>query len=371
VNQRARAIAWFPVNVVSSEFRARPAAKSRRPGRGRKKELDLTVPRRDLLRNAGVLAAVGAIRPTAYAAPRGDIGQLREALRGVHNFLVTPFRKNHDLDADGLRRNVAFHAARPVEQMSIVVGGGLGELFTMDAGEQRAMADAAVAGAAGKLPVIVGAGGGYRLALRMVENAEKAGADAALVFSPPYGSESADGAYRYFRDVCESVRIGIVLYPRGSEDYWPSVITRLAQLPNVIGFKDPSGGVAMGRALGDLIRNRLVWVAEGETHALEALPAGARAYTSALAAFVPRACLDFWKRGAAGDQEGMRRVFAERLEPISRVRSLRPGYGISGIKAALESLNRAGGPVRPPGTQVVEEDRPKLAEIARKYAESD
>ena len=40
------------------------------------------------------------------------------------------------------------------------------------------------------------------------------------------------------------------------------------------------------------------------------------------------------------------------LDPILKIRGYKPGYGISGIKVAMEALGRAGGPVRPPGTQV-------------------
>ncbi len=297
--------------------------------------------------------------------------ELREALRGVHNFLTTPFRADLSLDAEGLRRNAAYHASRESDGgMTLVAGGGLGELFTMDAVEQRAMADAVVAGSAGRLRVVVGAGGGYRLAMRMAENAEKAGADAILLFSPPYGAESAEGAFSYFRAVAESVRIGVIAYPRGKDEFWPDVLARLAGIPNVIGFKDPTGGTAIGKALGPLIEERLVWVAEGETHALEALPAGARAYTSAVATFVPKACRDFFQQGVAGDRVKMRATMESRIDPVVRVRSLRPGYGISGIKVALEALGRAGGPVRPPGTNVAREDRESIAGIARRCSEA-
>jgi 5-dehydro-4-deoxyglucarate dehydratase len=294
---------------------------------------------------------------------------LIQALRGVHNFMVTPFKANYALDAEGLRRNITYHSTSATGDMTIVVGGGLGELFTLDAEEQREIAHAAVAGAMGKVPVVVGAGGGYGNALRMARNAEAAGADAILLFSPPYGSESADGAYEYFRAVASEVRIGIIAYPHGGEEYWPGVLRRLSALPNVVGFKDASGGVKVGRALEGIVPNRLLWIAEGETHAFQALPAGARAYTTAVATFVPRACHDFWKAGIAGDTSAMRKVLSGQIEPIAKVRSVKPGYGVSGIKAALESLGRAGGPVRPPGTQADPSDRAEIAAIARKCSE--
>src|SRR5262249_33196020 len=157
---------------------------------------------------------------------------------------------------------------------------------------------------------------------------------AILLFSPPYGSGSAEGAYQYFHDVAASVGIGVIAYPHGTEEYWPAVLKRLAALPNVIGFKDASPGIAVGRALGELIPDRFLWIAEGETSALQALPAGARAYTTAVATFVPRACRDFWKLGISGDVAGMKEVLAKRIDPMVQVRGVQPGYGVSGIKVA-------------------------------------
>lgn len=318
-----------------------------------------------------LVAARGLLAAKKSQFASRDVKDLIRAMRGVHNFQITPFRPNYDFDAEGLRKNIAYHADSEVtENVTIVVGAGLGEFFTLDPDEQKAMALAAVAGAKGKMPVVVGAGGGYNLALQTARNAQEAGADAILLFSPAYGSESSEGAYEYFRDVARSVRIGVILYPRGKESYWPEVIRRLAELPNVIGFKDASGEVAVGKALGSLIPDRFLWIAEGENHAVQALPAGARAYTTAVATFVPRACAEFCRQGVDGNLAGMNEVLKSRIEPVVKVRDLKPGYGVSGIKVAHEALRRAGGPVRPPGTQVLPEDKPKIAEIARKYSEA-
>jgi 5-dehydro-4-deoxyglucarate dehydratase len=139
----------------------------------------------------------------------------------------------------------------------------------------------------------------------------------------------------------------------------------------VIGFKDPSGGIAVGKSLGTLVPDDFLWIAEGEEHAVKAFPAGARAYTSAVAVFAPEACRLFWEAGVAGRLDRLNSVLQERINPVVALRQVSPGYGISAIKVGLEALGRAGGPVRPPGTSVRPEDREKIAEIARKYSERD
>lgn len=332
--------------------------------------------RRSFLKKSTVAAvglAVGENLGTAVAEARTpaahDRARLLEKFQGVYNFLTTPLLSSYQLDSDGVRKNVAFHAEAGSKHMVIMVGGGLGELYRMSSDTQKALAESAVAGSQGRLPVVVGAGGGFGLALKMAGNAERAGADAVMIFPGRYPIENAAGHYEYFRRVAESVEIPVLAYPQRKFDFWADVMSRLAELPNVIGFKDGTGGIATGKALSSLIPKRLLWVAEGEGHAMQAYPFGCRAYTTAVATFVPEASRAFWEAGVSGNMEDVKRIYDQRIEPVMKVRSLRNGYGISGIKIALEELGRAGGPVFPPGTQVQPEDRAELGEIARKYAE--
>lgn len=60
----------------------------------------------------------------------------------------------------------------------------------------------------------------------------------------------------------------------------------------------------------------------------------------------------------------------ERIAPMAAVRSLRPGYSAAGIKVALETVGRAGGPTRPPMGRVSAEDRPRIEAIVRRHAET-
>ena len=239
------------------------------------------------------------------------------------------------------------------------------------------MVQAAVEGARGKMPVVAGVAGGYGPALRAARNAEQAGADAILLFTAPYWRGNIEGTFQYFRDVANSIRIGVLVavvhgYREAvhQEAYWPEVLRRLSKMANVIGFEDSSGAINVGRSLGDLIQDDFLWIARGDHHAQQALPAGARAYTAAVGTFVPSACREFWQRGVAGDTFRMQEILKSRIEPMARIRGLKPGYGVSGVKVALETLGRAGGRVRPPGVEVLEEDRPKIAQIARECAEA-
>ena len=311
--------------------------------------------------------------PSPGSRPRRSLNDLRQALRGVHSYLPTPFHANLEINPEGMRQYTAFYARAGVRPLSLVVAAGLGELFSLGFEEHREVVGAAAAGAAGRLPVVAGIRGGYRFALRMARNAEEAGADAILIFPPPGGPQTLEGQRQYFTEIARSVGIGVLIYPRTQRDDWGRLLEELADLPNIMGFKDGSGGIALGQSLGPRTRERLVWTARGEEHALRALPAGANAYATSFASLAPKACHEFWRRGTKGDAKGMETLFRERIAPLAAIRrrlplpDRSPGFGVAAIKAALEALGRAGGSVRPPKLQVG--GTAGIAEIAAKYSE--
>jgi 5-dehydro-4-deoxyglucarate dehydratase len=312
-------------------------------------------------------------RTSPRSRTKRSLKELRQALRGIHSYLPTPFHPTLEIDPEGMRQNAAFYAKAGPTPLSLVVAAGLGELFALDFEEHRAVVSAAVTGAEGRLPVVAGVRGGYRFALRMARNAEEAGADAILVFPPPGGPQTREGQQRYYREIANSVGIGVLIYPRTQKDDWSRLLTELTDQANILGFKDGSGDIALGQSLGPLIRNRLIWTARGEEHALRALPAGATAYATSFASLVPKACLEFWRLGSQGDAQGMENVLRERIAPLAEIRhklplpDRSPGFGVAAIKVALEALERAGGSVRPPKLQVT--DTAKIAQIALQYAE--
>jgi 5-dehydro-4-deoxyglucarate dehydratase len=296
-----------------------------------------------------------------------DFVSLQKNLAGVHNYLPAPFFSDYRLDVDGMRGNVAFHASTNHDDMTITVGGGYGEGFTLDLEEHKELVSAAVEGADGKIHVMAGVVGGYGIQRAMARNAEEAGAGSIIVFVPRFQTPTPDVAYSYLRDLAESVDLGVVIFPFGSHAFWPNVLERLAVVSNIIGFLAPNISiehtVEFGKVINSIVPGRYLWIAENEDHAMSSFPHGCLAYTAAAPAIVPEASREFWKYGVQGDEDLMVEVFGQRIEPINKIRSLKPGYGISGIKVALEMLGRAGGPPRPVDTHVTESDRSVIWDI--------
>src|SRR5579871_5319623 len=81
---------------------------------------------------------------------------LRERIRGVLGFPVTPFRQDLSLDLDALARNVDEMAAHPF--CALVAAGGTGELYSLTPEEVESVVRVTVDAARGRMPVVAGAG---------------------------------------------------------------------------------------------------------------------------------------------------------------------------------------------------------------------
>lgn len=303
-----------------------------------------------------------------------DRDALIAALHGPHNYLSTPFCANLELDADGLRRNVAYHAEHDPRPTTVTVAGGYGEGWKLSVEEHAQAVAAAVTGARGAMPVMAGVIGGYAICQQQAANAQKAGADALLIFPPRGEGHRPEGYYEFYRGILKSVSIATTILPSGPHDFWPSIITRLAELENMIGFFPPCGDqdyyVDVGRQVMAGVSKPLLWIGENEEPTVDCFPFGCKAYSTAGATFAPQASWRFFEHGVAGETEAMNRVLEKEIEPILAMRGLPSSDGMNTVKAAMEALGRAGGPTRPPGLGVTDADRRSVVEILRSHHET-
>jgi 5-dehydro-4-deoxyglucarate dehydratase len=273
-----------------------------------------------------------------------------------------------------MKDNVSYHVGTNHRDMTITVGGGYGEGFTLDPGEHKDLVEAAVEGASGEIHVMAGVVGGYGVQKLMARNAENAGAGSIIIFFPRQQTPTADIAYSYLRGLAESVNVGVIVFPFGTHGFWTEVLEKLAGVTNIVGFLAPNVSpeytLEFGKTVNKVVPGRYLWIAENENHAMPSFVHGCAAYTAAAPAIVPDSSWKFWSQGVAGDIESMGRVFEEMVSPINKIRSFKPGYGISGIKVALEILGRHGGPPRPPEFMVEKYDREIIRDILLAHAET-
>ncbi len=148
------------------------------------------------------------------------------------------------LDLPGMRRLVDFHVQEGTD--AIVSVGTTGESPTVNVEAHHEIIRATVEQAAGRIPVIAGAGANSTSeAIDMTRFAKEVGADAVLSVVPYYNKPTQEGLYQHFKSVAEAVDIPVILYNvpgRTVADLSNETVLRLAQIPNIVGIKDATGG---------------------------------------------------------------------------------------------------------------------------------
>ena len=165
--------------------------------------------------------------------------------KGSFPALVTPFR-NGELDVDTLKKLVEWHIGEGSH--GLVPVGTTGESPTLSHEEHERVIEEVVRAAAGRIPVIAGAGSNNTLeSIRFMQHAEKVGADAALVVTPYYNKPTQRGLIAHFTALHDCCELPIIIYnipSRSVIDMTPETMGELAKLPRIIGVKDATGDLA-------------------------------------------------------------------------------------------------------------------------------
>jgi len=267
-------------------------------------------------------------------------------LKGSMPALVTPF-KNGDVDMDALKKLVEWQIAEGSH--GLVPVGTTGESPTLSHEEHEAVIEAVVTFAAGRVPVVAGAGSNNTLeGIRLIRHAERVGADAALVVTPYYNKPTQEGLYQHFKALHDCCTLPIVIYNipgRSVVDMTPETMGRLAELPRIIGVKDATGKierVSMQRAScgADFIQ-----LSGEDATALGFNAHGGRGCISVTANVAPRLCAEFQEATLAGDY-AKALEYQDRLMPLHEAIFIEPG--LAGAKYGLSLLGRCSEEVRLP-----------------------
>ena len=221
--------------------------------------------------------------------------------RGVLPALVTPFRDG-EVDEDAFVRLVERQIAGGVH--GLVPVGTTGETATLSHEEHRRVVELCVSTAAGRVPVIAGAGSNSTdEAIELVRHAKTVGAEAALVVAPYYNRPSQEGIYAHFRAVDAAVQLPVIVYnvpSRTSVDIANETLARLAALPNVVGIKDATGDLPRASLQRLTCGEGWVMLSGNDDTALGYMAHGGHGCISVTANVAPEQCAAFYNDAMAG-----------------------------------------------------------------------
>lgn len=165
---------------------------------------------------------------------------------GCGTALVTPFAASGAVDEEQVRRLAARQIDGGVN--FLVPCGTTGESPTLSGEEQRRVVELVVETAAGRVPVLAGAGGyDTHAVIQLASEMQSAGADGILSVTPYYNKPTAEGLYRHYQEIAENVPLPIVIYNvpgRTGCNIDVDTVQRLAELPNIVGIKEASADMA-------------------------------------------------------------------------------------------------------------------------------
>jgi 4-hydroxy-tetrahydrodipicolinate synthase len=159
--------------------------------------------------------------------------------------LVTPMQADGLVDYAALRKLIDWHIAEGTDCICVV--GTTGESPTVSVEEHCEIIRVAVQHAAGRVPIMAGAGGNATAeAIELSRFAKQVGADCTLQVVPYYNRPSQEGIYQHFRAIAEAVDLPVVLYNvpgRTVADMQHDTVLKLAQIHNVVGIKEATGNI--------------------------------------------------------------------------------------------------------------------------------
>ncbi|MDM7926285.1 MAG: 4-hydroxy-tetrahydrodipicolinate synthase [bacterium] len=285
------------------------------------------------------------------------------SFRGCGTALVTPFRDDGSLDEDALRRLVEWQIAEGID--FLVPCGSTGESAVLSREEQLAVVRITVETAAGRVPVMAGAGGNNTARVAEAARAviEEAGADAVLSVTPYYNRPTQEGLFRHYETVAASVKAPVFLYnvpSRTGVNLLPDTAVRLAAVPNIAGIKEACGNIDQIAELAVKKPDSFTLLSGDDGITVPILSLGGVGLISVVSNEVPaemsalvRACLDGDLRRAMEIQK--------RIYPLMRVNFIETSP--APVKAALARMGRIREVLRLPLVPVRHESRAAIFKV--------
>jgi 4-hydroxy-tetrahydrodipicolinate synthase len=278
--------------------------------------------------------------------------------KGSMPALVTPF-KDGAVDFDTLKKLVNWHIAEGSH--GLVPVGTTGESPTLSHEEHEEVVRVVVETAAGRVPVIAGAGSNNTAeAIRFVRHAKDVGADGALVVTPYYNKPTQRGLIAHYTALTEAADIPIIIYnipPRSVVDMTPETMGELAKLKNIMGVKDATADMTRVSKQRATCGPDFIQLSAEDASALGFNAHGGVGCISVTCNVAPRLCAEFQEAMLAGDYSKALE-YQDRMMPLHEAIFVEPG--LVGVKYAMSKLGLCSDEVRLPLTGLLDSTKAQI-----------
>ncbi len=278
--------------------------------------------------------------------------------------MITPFTSDDEVDEEGMRQNINYLIENGVD--GILAAGTTGESATITHDEQRRMIDILVDEVNGRIKTIAGAGSNSsKEALGLVQYAEGAGADAALVITPYYNKPQQHGLVEHYRMMVESSDIPIIVYnvpSRTGTDIDVDTIAQVAALDNIVAIKEASPdldkvSMTMKKIMDLGLEDEFMILSGNDNLTLPMISMGTKGVISVVGNVDPARMSRMVNEALSGDFAS---AFKTHYEIYDLMKVLFVESNPVPAKEALNMMGRPAGHVRMPLAPLKEESKAKL-----------
>lgn len=262
--------------------------------------------------------------------------------------IVTPMKENGEVNYEQLEKLIDYQVENGTD--SIIICGTTGESSTLTEEEHSECIRTAIVRTNKRVPVIAGTGSNCtQTAISLTKQAEKDGADAALIVTPYYNKATQNGLKAHYAAIAKAVDIPIIMYnvpSRTGCNIMPETAAYLAKnVENIVAVKEASGNISQAAKVMQLADGQIDMYSGNDDQIVPILSLGGIGVISVLSNIAPKETHDIVEKFLKGDVEGSRNL---QLKALPLIDALFCEVNPIPVKKALNLMGMQAGPLRMP-----------------------
>lgn len=280
--------------------------------------------------------------------------------------LVTPMNADGSVNFDKMKELIEFQIANETD--ALIICGTTGEASTMSDEVQVECVRFAKEVAAGRVPVIAGAGSNDTAhCIELAVACEKAGADGVLLVTPYYNKATQKGLILHYTAIANAINIPIILYNvpgRTGCNLAPKTVAELAKVENIVAVKEASGNLSQVAEIAALCGPDFDIYSGNDDQILPVLSLGGKGVISVLSNVAPKQTHDMVMNFLNGDVQSAIKL---QLDAIELVSALFCEVNPIPVKAALNLMGYEVGSCKLPLCDMEEKNLETLRTAMKNY----
>lgn len=266
--------------------------------------------------------------------------------------LVTPMKKNNEINYEKLEELVEYHIKNGTD--SIIICGTTGESSTMTEEEHSSTIKACIDVVNKRIPVIAGTGSNCTsTAVELSKKAEQDGADGVLIVTPYYNKATQAGLKAHYKEIASNIKIPVVMYNvpsrTGCKLEAKTIADLVKEVDNITSVKEATGDISFVADVMNYTDGNIDLYSGNDDQIVPVLSLGGKGVISVLANIAPKETHDMVAEYLAGN---VKESLALQMKYLDVIRSLFSEVNPIPVKKAMNLMGMDVGGLRLPLTEM-------------------